>query len=51
MLKVTTLCRESAVNHGKNESIDATDVPNPDSTRSEGRAQQSRVLMDVNSEK
>ena len=51
MLNVTTLCHESAVNQGKNESIDATDAANPNSTSNEGNAQQSRVLRDVNREK
>jgi hypothetical protein len=51
MLNVGTLCRESATNHGKNESTDATDVPNPNSTSNEGKAQQSKVLRDVNREK
>jgi hypothetical protein len=48
---VRTLWRESAANQGNDESIDATDPPNPNSTRTEGSAQQSRVLRDVNNEK
>jgi hypothetical protein len=48
---VRTLWRESAANQGKDESIDATDAPNPNSTRTEGSAQQRRVLRDVNNEK
>jgi hypothetical protein len=51
MLNVATLCRESATNHGTNESTDATDAPNPNSTSNEGNAQQSNVLRDVNREK
>jgi hypothetical protein len=51
MLNVRTLCRESATNQGKNESIDATDAPSPNNTSNEGRAQQSRVLREVNKEK
>jgi hypothetical protein len=48
---VQCLCRDNVTNHGKNDSADATDAPNPNRTRSEGSAQQSRVLKDVNSEK
>jgi hypothetical protein len=48
---VHCLCRESVTNHGRNESIDATDAPKPSRTRREGRAQQSSVPTDVNREK
>jgi hypothetical protein len=49
--KVHCLCRDNVTNHGATESIDATDAPNPNSTSSEGNAQQNRVLRDVNSDK
>jgi hypothetical protein len=49
--KVQCLCRDNVTNHGKKERADATDAPNPNRTRSEGSAQQSRVLMNVNNEK
>jgi len=45
------LCLDSVTNHGKDDSVDATDAPNPASTRSDGRAQQSSVPREVNSEK
>lgn len=45
------LCRDNVTSHGKNERVDATDAPNPNRTSSEGSAQQSRVLKDVNNEK
>ena len=48
---VHCLCRESVTNHGKDESIDATDAPKPSRTSKDGRAQQSSVLTDVNKEK
>jgi hypothetical protein len=48
---VHCLYLESITNHGMRESVDATDAPNPTSTRSDGRAQQRRVPTDVNSEK
>ena len=51
MVKVRTLCRESVTNQGKNERVDATEAPSPNSTSNEGRAQQSRVPIEVNSEK
>jgi hypothetical protein len=51
MLKVRTLWRERATSHGRNESVDATDAPSPNSTSSDGRAQQSSVLRELNSEK
>jgi hypothetical protein len=51
MLKVRTLWRESATSHGRNESIDATDAPRPNKTSNDGRAQQSSVLTELNSEK
>jgi hypothetical protein len=38
-------------NQGKNESVDATDAPKPNNTSKDGRAQQSKVLSDVKSEK
>ena len=49
--KVHNLCRESVTSHGANESMDATDAPKPKSTNNEGRAQQSKVLREVNREK
>jgi hypothetical protein len=48
---VHCLCRESVTNHGMNDSIEATDVPRPTSTSNDGRAQQRRVLSEVNREK
>jgi hypothetical protein len=51
MPNVRILCRESVVNQGKNDSVNATDAPSPNSTRSDGSAQHSRVLRDVNNER
>jgi len=48
---VHCLCLDRAASHGMNESTDATDAPKPNNTRSDGSAQQSKVLNDVNSEK
>lgn len=48
---VHALCRERVTSHGMNESSDATDAPKPNNKSSDGSAQQSRVLRDVNSEK
>jgi hypothetical protein len=48
--KVHPLCRERVTSHGMNESMDATDAPKPKSTNSEGSAQQSKVLSEVNKE-
>jgi len=48
---VHALWRERVTSHGMNERNDATDAPRPNNTSSDGRAQQSRVLTDVNSEK
>jgi len=30
------LCRDNATSHGENESVDATDAPNPNSTNNDG---------------
>lgn len=51
MLNVHTLCREKPTSHGAADSIDATAVPIPSSTRIEGSAQQISVLKELNSEK
>jgi hypothetical protein len=48
---VHCLCRDNVTSHGKNERVDATDAPNPNSTSSEGSAQQRRVFTEVNNEK
>jgi hypothetical protein len=48
---VHCLCRDNVTSHGKNERVDATDAPSPNSTSSEGSAQQRRVLNEVNNEK
>jgi hypothetical protein len=48
---VHCLWRDSVASHGMNDSIDATDAPRPNSTSSDGSAQQRRVLSDVNREK
>lgn len=49
--KVHCLCRDSVTSQGKNESVDATEAPSPNSTSREGKAQHSSVLRDVKSEK
>ena len=51
IVNVHALWRERVTSHGMNVSSDATDAPRPNSTSSDGRAQQSSVLTDVNSEK
>ena len=51
MEKVHCLWRERVTSHGMNESMDATDAPKPNRTNNEGRAQQTRVLSEVNKEK
>ena len=51
MLKVHTFCRERLTSHGAAESKDATVIPNPSSTRTEGSAQQINVLNEPKSEK
>ena len=51
MLNVQILCRERLTSHGAAESRDATVVPNPSRTRTEGRAQQMSVLNELNREK
>jgi hypothetical protein len=48
---VHCLYRDSVISHGRNESIDATEAPNPSRTSRDGRAQQSSVPADVNREK
>jgi hypothetical protein len=45
------LCLESVTSHGIADRVEATDAPNPASTRSDGRAQHSSVPTDVNNEK
>jgi hypothetical protein len=51
MLKVQILCLERLTSHGAAESADATTVPMPKSTRTEGSAQQMSVLKELKSEK
>jgi hypothetical protein len=50
-VNVRALCRESVTNQGKTERVEATEAPSPNNTSNEGRAQQSRVLREVNREK
>jgi hypothetical protein len=51
MLKVHTLCRDRLTSHGAAESTEATAVPSPNRTRTEGKAQQMSVLKELKSEK
>jgi hypothetical protein len=51
MLKVHILCRERLTSQGAAESIDATAVPIPKRTRTDGSAQQISVLNELKSEK
>ncbi|GAA3771597.1 hypothetical protein GCM10022270_35290 [Terriglobus aquaticus] len=51
MLKVQVLCRDRLTSHGAAERREATAVPIPRSTRTEGRAQQMSVLNELNKEK
>src|SRR6267142_4669061 len=46
-----SLWRESVTSQGITESMEATEAPKPSSTSSDGSAQQSSVLTDVNSDK
>jgi hypothetical protein len=51
MLNVQILCLDKLTNHGAADSSDATVVPIPRRTRTEGSAQQMRVLNELKSEK
>jgi hypothetical protein len=51
MLKVQILCRDKLTSHGAAESSDATAVPIPRRTSTDGRAQQMSVLNELKSEK
>jgi hypothetical protein len=51
MLKVQILCREKLTSQGAAERSDATAVPIPNRTSTDGRAQQMRVLNELKSEK
>jgi hypothetical protein len=51
MLKTQTLCREKLTSHGAAERTDATAVPIPRSTSTDGRAQQISVLKELKREK
>ncbi len=51
MLNVHTLCREKLTSHGAADKIDASAVPIPSSTSTDGNAQQISVLNEPNSEK
>jgi hypothetical protein len=51
MANVQFLWRENAISHGAAETTDATVAPRPISTNSDGKAQQSKVLKDVKSDK
>ncbi len=51
MLNVHTLCRERLTSQGAADKIDATAVPSPNSTSTDGSAQQISVLNEPNNEK
>jgi hypothetical protein len=51
MLKVQILCLDRLTSQGAAESRDATVVPIPKRTRTEGRAQQMSVLKEPKREK
>lgn len=48
---VHPLWRDSETNQGMNDSRDAIELPKPNSTSNEGRAQHSSVLSDVKRDK
>ena len=48
---VQPLWWDRVTSHGMNDSRDATDAPRPKSTSSDGKAQHSMVLKEVNNEK
>jgi hypothetical protein len=51
MLNVQILCLERLTSHGAADNSDATAVPIPRGTRTEGCAQQMRVLNELKREK
>jgi hypothetical protein len=51
MLNVQILCRDTLTSHGAADSNDATVVPIPSKTRTEGSAQQMSVLKELKREK
>jgi hypothetical protein len=51
MLNVQILCLETLTSHGAADSKEATVVPIPSKTRTEGNAQQMSVLKELKSEK
>jgi hypothetical protein len=51
MLKIQILCWDRLTSHGAAESSDATAVPIPSKTRTDGMAQQMSVLKELKSEK
>ena len=51
MLKVQILCRDKLTSHGAADKTDATAVPIPSKTSTEGSAQQISVLNELKSEK
>jgi hypothetical protein len=48
---VHCLCLERVTSRGNADKVEATDAPDPASTKREGRAQHKRVPTDVKSEK
>ena len=51
MLNVQILCLDRLTSHGAADSSDATVVPIPRRTRTDGKAQQIRVLNELKREK
>jgi hypothetical protein len=51
MANIHGLCLDSVTSQGKDPSVEATVAPSPASTSSDGRAQQSKVPTELNSEK
>lgn len=51
MLKVQILCRDRLTSHGAADNSEATVVPIPRRTRTDGSAQQMSVLNELKSEK
>lgn len=51
MLKVQTLCREKPTSYGAADNNEATAVPIPSSTNTDGKAQQISVLNEPKREK
>ena len=51
MLNIQILCLDKLTSHGAADSNDATVVPIPNRTRTDGKAQQIRVLNELKREK